>query len=81
MACIQFYKNLNLYQRVLGVASCPHATSLEIFGIEFFRDLPPAFTKYDLLIKVVGARKRNLQATHAEDNGEETLIKLGKQLL
>jgi hypothetical protein len=28
-----------------------------------------------------GTKKRDLQATHAEDDGEETLIKLGKQLL
>jgi len=28
-----------------------------------------------------GTKKNNLQATHAEDDGEETLIKLGKQLL
>jgi hypothetical protein len=28
-----------------------------------------------------GTKKRNFQATHAEDDDEETLIKLGKQLL
>ena len=28
-----------------------------------------------------GTKKRDLQATHAEDDGVETLIKLGKQLL
>jgi hypothetical protein len=30
---------------------------------------------------MVGTKKRDLQATHAEDEREETLIKLGKQLL